>query len=234
MQIHKFGEMNMNRKGNSQETGYEQTHAERHKLMLKDIIKLAGSDKLVCNIGLSSFDKLAVNYLGDRYYCAVPNMEFLKSVGQLYISEQNIIYYDITKNNLEPNSKFDLVIIAETLEHIFEDDEIVMLSIANLLRPNGLIYLTVPNAARHINRIKLLFGKNIFWSKYDILNGVYGGYGHIREYTVIEVKSMLEEYFDLKQIYGFNPYGSKLIRMAFNLLPTSWRSTIVAIGMKRA
>ncbi|WP_162009540.1 methyltransferase domain-containing protein [Thermoplasma volcanium] len=221
----------MDRNGNSQETGYEQTHAERHKLMLRDIIKLAGSDKLVCNIGLSSFDKLAVNYLGDRYYCAVPNVEFLKSVDQLYISEQNIIYYDITKNNPEPNSKFDLVIISETLEHIFADDEIVMRSIANLLRPNGIIYLTVPNAARHINRIKLLFGKNIFWSKYDILNG---GYGHIREYTVIEVKSMLEKYFDVRQIYGFNPYGSKLIRISLNLLPTSWRSTIVAIGMKRS
>lgn len=223
----------MNKKGDTQQTGYQQTHAERHKLMLKDIIKLAGSDKLVCNIGISSFDELAVNYLGDRYYCAVPNIEFLKSLSRLSVSKQNIIYYDITKDNLELNSKFDLVIFAETLEHIFEDDKIVMRSVANLLRPNGLIYLTVPNAARHINRMKLLFVKNIFWSKYDILNGVYGGYGHIREYTVTEVKSILDEYFDLKQIYGFSPYGSKFIRTALNLLPTSWQSTIVSIGKKR-
>lgn len=82
--------------------------------------------------------------------------------------------------------------------------------------------------------MKILFGKNIFWSKYDILNGVYGGYGHIREYTLIEVKSIMEEHFDIKEIFGINPYGPKLIRIALNLLPSPWRSVIVAIGIKHS
>lgn len=117
----------MNRKNISQEKSYEQVHAERHRLLLKDIVKLAGSDKLVLNIGLSSFDELAVRYLGDRYYCAVPNRKFLKSVDKVSVLESNIIYYDATtrsnatNNNLKVDSKFDLVIFAETLEHIFED-----------------------------------------------------------------------------------------------------------------
>lgn len=72
-----------------------------------------------------------------------------------------------------PDTSFDAVLCSETLEHI-PDDRGAVKEIHRVLRPGGLLFLTVPN----------------FWNASRILSGMRGnaGYrelqlGHLREYN---------------------------------------------------
>lgn len=69
------------------------------------------------------------------------------------------------------------------------------------------MFLAVPNAASFINRLKLLLGKNIHWSKKDILGGTeFGGYGHIREYTKKEIEALVSSLFNVITFIPINDY----------------------------
>ena len=212
---------------------YVADHMHRYEFMLKDLARLVKPGYNICNIGLSDFDSLAVRKYGINYYCAVPNQKYLDDFpAVISVEKQNILFYDLSAPEQSMDKKFDIVVFAETLEHMFAEDEIIINSISNLLVPKGILYLTVPNSAKHINRLRLLFGRNIYWSKKNVLRGVYGGYGHIREYTVREITDLLEPVFILRELYGIDPYGNKLQRALLNLFPRNWRSIIIAVATK--
>lgn len=80
---------------------------------------------------------------------------------------------DLTKIETLPSGKFDVVICAESLEHIKEDN----LAIRNLyvkLNEGGKLILVVPH-------------KKKYWTKHD------GAVGHFRRYECSELCTMLEE-----------------------------------------
>ncbi|MCL5677808.1 MAG: class I SAM-dependent methyltransferase [Candidatus Thermoplasmatota archaeon] len=201
--------------------------------MLQDILELSKEQDKICNIGLSIFDKFARECFGDRYYCAVPNNIFLQSFKEdIHIPKSNIVFFDLTNPNEVPEQTFDIVIFAETLEHILADDDVIIKSVSRLVARGGRLYFTVPNACRHINRLKLLLGKNIHWTKRDIINGVFNGYGHLREYTFSEVSDLLENEFVIEKLYGLNPYGKPWQIALLNTFPNRWKSVIVAVARK--
>jgi SAM-dependent methyltransferase len=95
---------------------------------------------------------------------------------------------------------YDAVVCSETLEHI-PDDRAVVEEIARLLRPRGWLFFTVPNlwnAHRIIAMIKKLR------LRIDLMPG------HLREYSLREVKDLLEPRFEIDRIYpvGFGWAGS--------------------------
>ena len=94
-----------------------------------------------------------------------------------------------------------------------------------LLKHNGRMFLAISNAASFVNRYKLTLGKNTPWSKKDILGGAeFGGYGHIREYTKIEVVELIAPLFNIIKFIPINDYIVKGINFGhFNkFIPTSW------------
>lgn len=94
-----------------------------------------------------------------------------------------------------------------------------------LLKRHGRMLLAVPNAASFVNRYKLILGKNIHWSKENILGGTeFGGYGHIREYTKPEVTELVMPLFNIIRYIPINDYIVKGINLGhFNkLITTSW------------
>jgi SAM-dependent methyltransferase len=127
---------------------------------------------------------------------------------------------------------FDVVLCTEVIEHILEEDEVLLSTVASLLRPGGLLVFSVPNAAGFGNRVKLLLGRNVHWDKRDLLRGTLGGYGHIREYTVAEVRRLLATDFDLLALRGVGGYRKGLSR-ALDLLPSTYANTLVAVGRRR-
>jgi 2-polyprenyl-3-methyl-5-hydroxy-6-metoxy-1,4-benzoquinol methylase len=66
--------------------------------------------------------------------------------------------------NFKINHRYDLVIFTEVLEHLLQDDEIIMMNVKKLVRPGGLLLISVPNALTFSNRVKVITGKNIYWS----------------------------------------------------------------------
>ena len=83
----------------------------------------------------------------------------------------------------EVDQRFDLIVFAEVLEHLYVSPEAALAWLRHLLKSDGFILCTTPNASSLAKRIKLLFGHNPF----ERLRGDVNNPGHIREYTRAEL-----------------------------------------------
>jgi SAM-dependent methyltransferase len=84
-----------------------------------------------------------------------------------------------TVEALDWDQKFDLIVFAETIEHLYTSPELVLNLIKSLLADGGVILCQTPNAAFLTKRIQLLLGHN----PYERLRVSTVNRGHIREYT---------------------------------------------------
>ena len=99
---------------------------------------------------------------------------------------------------------YDVIVIAEVLEHLHTSPTLILGFLKSLLKPGGLLIIQTPNAAAIGNRIKLLLGINPF----DFISENPKNPLHLREYTEQElhmyasmagfkvVESTLLSYFD--------------------------------------
>ncbi|KAF5431153.1 SAM-dependent methyltransferase [Candidatus Methanophagaceae archaeon] len=88
---------------------------------------------------------------------------------------------------------FDVVIFTEVFEHLFAPPTDIMRKIGRVLRGGGLLIFSTPNFATLLNRVKLLVGISPMASANDQMKrGWVHGYGHIREYTMKEILSIIE------------------------------------------
>lgn len=67
---------------------------------------------------------------------------------------------DVTTGLAQPDTAFDVVCVAEILEHIPFPDRL-MSEIARVLRPGGVVVGSVPNAFRLKNRLRFLAGREV-------------------------------------------------------------------------
>lgn len=224
----------------SDEANYVLEHKYRFAYMLGDIIpKLAPGIK-VANIGLSIIDPLINEIISSYpaiYECLVPDNQFIEYFSQ-NPNYQNIALeiYDVTKNNANKNDvvmeKYDIVLFYETMEHLMAPDEMILANITKILKHGGLLLGSVPNAARAVARLNILEGRNIFWPKTRIINGVFNGWGHIREYTFSEMSELLSKYFEVQEMTGYSPYERNWVRAILNHLPSGFRD-IISFEAKR-
>ncbi|OHB17889.1 MAG: hypothetical protein A2734_00910 [Parcubacteria group bacterium RIFCSPHIGHO2_01_FULL_40_30] len=82
--------------------------------------------------------------------------------------------------------KFDLIVLPEVLEHVFDPVYVLKKSSA-ILKPDGEIIITTPNFLAWTNRIRFLFG----FFKYE-KEGMFD-FGHIRWFTYPYLKEVLAE-----------------------------------------
>ena len=104
-------------------------------------------------------------------------------------------YRNILKDAMPfDDDSFDVIFLFGVIEHL-NSPKICLQEIRRVLRKNGYLVITTPNLATLKNRVCVLLGRSNhvdleFW--YNSLPF----FGHIREYTVDEVKQMLAlEYF---------------------------------------
>ena len=108
-------------------------------------------------------------------------------------------------NDLEPfkhfaAEQFDIVIIAQVIEHILNHPVGLIRSLAGTMRRNGLMILTTPNPATIMSAIRSLRGHSLLWgtedfideAKFDHNEMISKGEIHYREYTSGELRHMLE------------------------------------------
>jgi 2-polyprenyl-3-methyl-5-hydroxy-6-metoxy-1,4-benzoquinol methylase len=87
---------------------------------------------------------------------------------------------------------FDVVVFKDVIEHLPFSPRRVLESIHRTLKPGGHVVIWTPNIARVSMRLKLLAGRSVhppldYWFNTD---GPF--FGHHREYTLSEVRTMLE------------------------------------------
>lgn len=137
------------------------------------------------------------------------------------------------------NCTFDGMIWTETLEHLTSDPAFAWQQANRVLKNNGVLIFSVPNALYWIRAVQLLLGKNI-----DDPYSWHGPFGrHNRLYTAKEIRS-------LAQLHGFKvislqthtflqkeqPHLKRWIRQLVNLVSTLFGKrkgkTIVAVLAK--
>lgn len=79
--------------------------------------------------------------------------------------------------------RFDLIVFAEVIEHLFAAPEAALAWLRFLLSEGGVILCTTPNAARLSRRLRLLLGRNTS----ELLRHDLNNPGHVREYTKSEL-----------------------------------------------
>jgi len=90
------------------------------------------------------------------------------------------------------DSYFDVVIFTEVLEHLCVPPSLVLREVKRVLRPGGMLILSVPNIAALHKRIKLLFGRSVLPpADRQLDRNKIHGYGHLHEYTMGEIEGIL-------------------------------------------
>lgn len=79
--------------------------------------------------------------------------------------------------------QYDLVVFAETLEHLHAAPELVLRMLRDLMRPGATLVCQTPNAAALHKRVRLLFGRH----PYERIRIDERNPGHFREYTKREL-----------------------------------------------
>lgn len=119
---------------------------------------------------------------------------------------------------IEPNS-FDVVVIAEVLEHLYYPWK-VLGRINKVLKSGGKIVGSVPNAFSLKSRIKYLLKNKKGTSMSDPT--------HINHLTVVELKTYLEKEFTNVEVTGFGRLG-----MLAHLFPQTFAFGLLFTGVKK-
>ena len=207
---------------------YVKFHNKRIRHLMTFLIKHVKSGSKIGIIGYSTFDSMIRDKLpGCTVYNILPSIDFARQEVDL-ISQ--ILVYDITKSK-SVEMTFDCIIFTEVLEHLFFDDSPVINNVTRLLRKNGLLFFSVPNVSALGKLLTLIAGENPYMKKSEIVEGAFGGFGHIREYSFREVRNLLTNNFRIIALEGWNDYPNIFNRVA-KLLPKVYAETIFAFCQK--
>lgn len=211
-------------KCNEDQKKYFLIHSKRFELVI-DLIRNLTENKneiRLLDIGPSfltkrikdEFDEFDLECLGligeQRNGGHLPSEEILQEI--------KIIEFDLNKTvnrNLWPQiNPYDIIIIAEVIEHLYVAPEYVLRFLRENLKKDGIIILQTPNAVCLIKRLKMITGKN----PYEMIRLNYENPGHFREYTIEELKDLAgKERLTVKELFCEN---------YLNLIPRTWKVVI--------
>lgn len=113
----------------------------------------------------------------------------------------NVSKADFNTSELAIKDKFDIIIIAETLEHLL-DPQRLMEQLSELLNKEGVVLVSLPNENTLYHRLMSLFGLGP-----DML--AFRLYKHLHFPTIAQSKRFITEYLEIiKRSYYINP-GAK-------------------------
>ncbi len=106
---------------------------------------------------------------------------------RLYNFGIEVICSDFIKNNFDDlNKKYDCVTCFSVIEHFYFSPKKFLNNFHKFCKKNALIFISTPNQLHLLNRIRALFGINI-WENFDYYYNSDTYFGHVREFTSSEM-----------------------------------------------
>jgi 2-polyprenyl-3-methyl-5-hydroxy-6-metoxy-1,4-benzoquinol methylase len=181
------------------------------KIRYSKMVLLVGSNKKVLDVGCydGTCGELLIKNKNEVYGIeACPEAAELAKIKGLYVKIGDI------ESGLDfENNFFDVVMAGEIIEHIVDTDFFID-EIKRVLKTNGFLVLSTPNAASLGRRLLLLFGKNPFFEA--SFSYPLNFPGHMRFFT----KDLLLEFLKYK---GFDKiiFESNAVSFTRNAMITS-------------
>jgi SAM-dependent methyltransferase len=133
-----------------------------------------------------------------------------------------------------PDAPYDLVVMAEVLEHVYTASRPVLTFVASLLRPGGKLIIQTPNAVNLGRRISTLKGQNPF----GMIREEKKNPGHFCEFTVGELRLAAEsaglavEEATLTNYFGARDFRKSVYEVLCSTLPGDLQDGITLIARK--
>ena len=149
------------------------------------------------------------------------------------------IEYDLTKAvetaSWPQTSPYDIVVMAEVIEHLPISPSHVFAFLSGLLDPRGFLIIQTPNACSLPKRLRMLRGQN----PYEMIRESQQNPGHFREYTVRELagfaqaNGFLVHSVSTANYFLRNTWTSRAFRCLGGLFPVSMRDGITMCMRKK-
>jgi SAM-dependent methyltransferase len=130
--------------------------------------------------------------------------------------------------------RYDMVVMAEVLEHVYTAARPVLTFVASLLRPGGKLIIQTPNAVNLGRRLSTLRGENPF----GMIREEKKNPGHFCEFTVADLRGAAEsanlsvEEATLTNYFGSQGYRKNIYEVLCSALPGDLRDGITLIARK--
>lgn len=137
------------------------------------------------------------------------------------------------------NDFFDLILFSEVMEHLVINPMIYLSEFQRVLRTNGRLIVTTPNAAGFHKIIPLLLGRSTYFPLEDLYKTAFHDdtiyYRHNREYTMGELSEILtnaqfivrnKEYFTAYQSYRHVEVEDDILRKTIRMISMGATSMI--------
>jgi trans-aconitate methyltransferase len=228
------------------DTGYLAFHAPRYAFLLRLLRELGvGKQTRILDIGPSPLTELVQRTFG----AAVDTLGF---GSERRDASGSHFEFDLNRTQDAASWRrdlpaYDVVVMAEVIEHLHTAPELVLQFVRTLVAPDGVLILQTPNAASLTKRIKLLLGSNPAERlREDVTNP-----GHYREYTLAELRALAAAlcfrverevtayYFDAR--YAHHESGSARPRpligavknVAYGLFPKPLREGVTMVWRRK-
>jgi 2-polyprenyl-3-methyl-5-hydroxy-6-metoxy-1,4-benzoquinol methylase len=193
---------------------------------INQIVRLAGSNKKILDIGcnIGQIGNILIQNHNQVYGIDISKTAIQKAIKNGLVAK----ICDIENEDIPFKSiKFDIIIGAEIIEHVFDTDAFLQ-KIRNSLKINGEIIITTPNLATFGRRLLLLVGKNPLIEVHAREHTA----GHIRYFikeTLIDlIESNNFKVTDLlSDTVNFTANGSVSSELIAHIIPTMGKSLIV-------
>ena len=168
---------------------YYRHFRERYWRTVGYIESCVGSDSArILDIGSGQFALLCRHLLAPK--CDVADIDS-RHTEVLRSNDVGFVQVDLTRPGLRVPEPYDLVVMAEVIEHVPRPPHLVFADLKGCLRPGGILLVTTPNLYRLRNRVRMALGQPIFdLFRYPEMDRPLG---HFLEYSREQIEWHLRE-----------------------------------------
>jgi SAM-dependent methyltransferase len=211
---------------------YVRNQARRYEIIYELCCKLAPETAIVCDVGRSPFTERLSGTFAEVWSLGLSleeddggHREWSELQGVRHIVFDLNASVDVATWPTE-DVRFDLIVCGETIEHLHTPPEFAFMMLSSLLKPEGLLLVTTPNATGLIPRLKLAFGSH----PYERIRYYAGNPGHFREYTRREMIEMGETAgLKVRECRTANLYKQRLRLADWLKSPPPFRDSLIAL-----
>lgn len=203
------------------------TENPRIKVMVNIVNNLQLQNSKILDFGCLDGTFLSKLKNGTNEFYGLDASEYaVKQSTEKGIIMAQFFYDDVAPLPYEDNT-FDLVILGEVIEHIYDTDYLLQ-ELHRILKPTGKLLVSTPNLASLARRIALLLGINPI---IELSPNEVDSAGHIRYFTFSTLHQLLkkngfEPEFACSDVINFDSKGRFRTFMLPKLLPTFGASII--------